>query len=285
MASLLPTTKLCFLGNDGKPLVGGKIYTYDTGTTSPRATYQDAAGLIPNTNPIILDSRGEALIFWNGSYRVKLNDALDNNIWTVDSVSEIILTYRTGSNGSLIVPAGTTAQRDTVPQIGYFRYNFDNSAFEGYGAFGWAPITGAGSGAAGGGSDLAFYEGDVFVASSYEIGGANYKSGVIITLTSPAVFTFANHGLTAGSVIHFKTTGSLPTGFAVDTPYYVIAAGLSTIAFQLALAPGGAAINASGGQSGVHSFGKIKNAMMVGPVTFGDAAVITIPTGSNVTVI
>jgi len=285
MASLLPTTKLCFLGNDGKPLVGGKLYTYDSGTTSPRATYQDAAGLVPNTNPIILDSRGEALVFWNGSYRVKLNDALDNTIWTVDSVSEIILTYRTGSNGSLIVPAGTTAQRDAVPQIGYFRYNYDASAFEGYGAFGWGPITGAGSGAAGGGSDLAFYEGDVFIASSYVVGDSVYKSGLTITLTSPAVFTLANHGFVAGSVVHLKTTGVLPTGFAVDTPYYVIATGLSSIAFQLALTPGGAAINASGGQSGVHSVGKIKNAMIVGPVTIGDAAVVTIPTGSTLTIV
>ncbi len=143
MASLLPTTKLMFLGNDGKPLVGGKIYTYDTGTNTPKATYADAAGSISLSNPIILDSRGEALVFWSGSYRVKLNDALDNNIWTADSISEIVLSYRTGSNGSIISPYGTTAQRDIIPQIGYFRFNTDINQFEGFNGSVWAVLQGA----------------------------------------------------------------------------------------------------------------------------------------------
>lgn len=146
MASLLPNTKLMFLGNDGKPLVGGKIYTFDSGTNTPRATYADAAGSILNTNPIILDSRGEALVFWNGSYRVKLCDSLDNVIWTADNISEINLSYRTGSNGSVIVPYGTTLQRDLVPQLGYLRYNLDLNIFEGYTTSGWLSIAGAAPG-------------------------------------------------------------------------------------------------------------------------------------------
>ncbi len=281
MASLLPTTKMMFLGNDGNPLVGGKLYTYDSGTTTPRPTYQDAAATILNTNPIILDARGEALIFWNGSYRVELRDALNNLIWTVDSVSEIILNYRTGSNGSLIVPAGTTAQRDAVPQIGYFRYNTDIGSFEGYGATGWGPIGGSGGGGMGGGEDVAFFEADAFISSSYTIGGEAYQLGVTISLTSPAVFTLANHGLLSGAIIHLATTGALPTGFAVDTVYYVIPTGLTSTTFQLSLTRGGAAINASGVQSGVHSVGKIKNAITPGPVTIGDAATVTVPNGST----
>ncbi len=49
-------------GDDGLPLVGGKLYTYISGTTTPKATYSDAALSVANTNPIILDARGEAQV-------------------------------------------------------------------------------------------------------------------------------------------------------------------------------------------------------------------------------
>jgi len=84
MATLMPEGKQSFETAAGIPLVGGKVYTYDGGTNNPRPTYQDAAGTVPNTNPIILDARGEATIFWSGTYKIVLKDSLDNTIWTVD---------------------------------------------------------------------------------------------------------------------------------------------------------------------------------------------------------
>ena len=86
MATLLPEGKQSFTNTAGAPLVGGKVYTYDAGTTNPRTTYQDAAGTTPNANPIILDARGEATIFWSGAYKVVLKDAADVTIWTVDNI-------------------------------------------------------------------------------------------------------------------------------------------------------------------------------------------------------
>ncbi len=50
MASLSPTPKLQFFGTDGLPLVGGKLYTYAAGTTTPIATYTDNTGTNQNTN-------------------------------------------------------------------------------------------------------------------------------------------------------------------------------------------------------------------------------------------
>lgn len=74
---------------NGKPLVGGRLYTYINGTTTPQATYQDAAGAAANTNPIILDARGEAVIFLTESvtYTLELRDASDALIWTQDGIS------------------------------------------------------------------------------------------------------------------------------------------------------------------------------------------------------
>jgi hypothetical protein len=87
MAVLLPEGKQSFITNKGLPLVGGRVYTYAAGTSTPKETYANAAGTTANTNPVILDTRGEATIFWDGSYKVILKDASDNVLWTEDGVA------------------------------------------------------------------------------------------------------------------------------------------------------------------------------------------------------
>ena len=58
------------------------------GTTTPQATFTDYTGATPNTNPVILNSRGEANIWLGGAlYKFKLTDANDVEIWTVDYIS------------------------------------------------------------------------------------------------------------------------------------------------------------------------------------------------------
>lgn len=85
---LTPSPKMQFLNAVGDPLVGGKLYTYASGTTTPLATYTDATGGSANTNPIILDSRGEASIWLSGvSYKFVLHDADDVLIWTGDAIN------------------------------------------------------------------------------------------------------------------------------------------------------------------------------------------------------
>lgn len=86
MAVLMPEGKQSFEDSAGAPLVGGKLFTYDAGTSNPRPTYTTSAGISQNTNPIILDGRGEATIFWNGAYKIVLTDAAGATIWTVDNI-------------------------------------------------------------------------------------------------------------------------------------------------------------------------------------------------------
>ena len=47
-----------FFDNNGNVLSGGKIYTYEAGTTTPLATYTSSTGVTAHTNPIVLDSAG-----------------------------------------------------------------------------------------------------------------------------------------------------------------------------------------------------------------------------------
>lgn len=72
----------------GLPLVAGKLFTYAAGTTTPLATYTDSTGSTPNTNPVILNARGEAAVWLNtdATYKFILEDAFGNTIWTADNV-------------------------------------------------------------------------------------------------------------------------------------------------------------------------------------------------------
>jgi hypothetical protein len=75
-------------------------------------------------------------------------------------------------------------------------------------------------------------------------------SAISITIATPAVVT-SSVTLTENAAIVLQTDGALPTGLLVGTTYYV--KGLSGATFNLSLTPGGAAIDTTGTQSGVHA--------------------------------
>lgn len=72
---------------NGLPLAGGKLYTYETLTNTPKATYDSEDQDVANANPIILNSEGYADVYLDGSYKMVLKDSNDNDIWTTDPVS------------------------------------------------------------------------------------------------------------------------------------------------------------------------------------------------------
>ena len=86
--SLSPTPKLQFFDANGDPLAGGLLYTYAAGSTTPLTTYTDSTGVSANTNPIVLDSRGEANV-WLGAaiYKFALYTSVGVLIWTVDNIN------------------------------------------------------------------------------------------------------------------------------------------------------------------------------------------------------
>ncbi len=77
------------LDGNGDPYSGGKLYTYETGTTTPKTTWSDRDKATPNENPVVLDSRGSAMVWLDtstGAYRFRLYDSDDNLIWTEDDI-------------------------------------------------------------------------------------------------------------------------------------------------------------------------------------------------------
>lgn len=78
-------------------------------------------------------------------------------------------------------------------------------------------------------------------------------STVTITVATPGVVTWNNHGLAAGQPVVFTTTGALPTGLTAGTVYYVVAGGLTANSFSVAATAGGTAIDTTGAGSGTHT--------------------------------
>lgn len=116
--SLSPMARLQFTIS-GAPLSGGLLFTYAAGTTTKLATYTDATGLTPNTNPVVLDTQGFCdLWLTDGSaYKLVLSPPTDtdppsNAYWSRDNVSNNVFPFSptVGTiNGVRITPPASLA--------------------------------------------------------------------------------------------------------------------------------------------------------------------------------
>lgn len=78
-----------YFDDAGNPLVSGKIYFYETGTTTPKNTYADPSYAIPNANPVILTAAGrQPNIFFPGAAKAILAKSDDTQILVRDPVGE-----------------------------------------------------------------------------------------------------------------------------------------------------------------------------------------------------
>jgi hypothetical protein len=83
-----------FLGVTGLPLSGGKLYSYQAGSSTPLATYTTVSGTIANANPIILGTDGRAAneiwLTYGYNYKFILQDANNATIATYDDIYGIL---------------------------------------------------------------------------------------------------------------------------------------------------------------------------------------------------
>jgi microcystin-dependent protein len=119
MAVVTPTAKAQFIDAAGIPLAGGFLYTYEAGTTTPQATYTDSTAATANSNPIILDSRGEANIWLSSAnYKFKLTDANGTEIWTVDNIAAPSTALSPVFSSNVTISANTSGPALLVTQTG-----------------------------------------------------------------------------------------------------------------------------------------------------------------------
>ena len=217
-----------FFTNNGAPLNAGKIYTYQAGSTTPLATYTDNAGLVANTNPIILgtDGRPPNTIWLTDGffYKFILKDSNDVTIQTYDNLYGIIGTAPAPAtpipSGSILLWSGSIG---SIP-VGWYLCNGSNGTPDLRNRF----IVGAGStyavDATGGSADAIVVSHNHTATSTSSVTDPGHKHGIYTdsTASGSGDKEVANSGTVDNNAILTATTG-----ITVSTSTTVASAGTS----------------------------------------------------------
>lgn len=258
MPMLAPSPKFRAVGTDGLALVGGKLYTYTAGTSTPKDSYTNFGAGTANTNPVILDARGEADVWLQGSYKLVLKDSLDQSIWTVDDIRDLT-SDQTFTNatlaGTLSITGGTITWAANNTHSGNHTFSA-NVAFNGTTTIGNASsdaftvnsntVTWT-NGATHSGDHT--YSGDVTVS-----GDLNNASGPIIPGTYSATITaVANCTVTTPATLHYSRNGDqvVVSGSIAVNP--TSASTLTQVGISLPVASNVAANSINGTAASLHS--------------------------------
>lgn len=217
-----------FFDNAGLPLSGGLIYTYQAGSTAPLTTYTDVNGLIPNTNPIVLDSAGRsANEIWmqtGYTYKFVIQTSTATILQTLDNLYPIL---QSASGSGATIPSGLIAiwsgSTGSIP-AGWTLCNGTNGTPDLRNSF----ILGAGStysvGQTGGSAD------SIVVSHTHSV----TDPGHLHNTTSGGSGTLLNSPAVGSSGASTSTTDTATTGISIQSsgtsgtnanlpPYYALA--------------------------------------------------------------
>lgn len=113
-----------FFDNSGNPLVGGLLYTYEAGTTTPLATYTSNSGNTAHTNPIVLNSAakvpgGEIWLDYSKKYKFVVKTSTDVLLNTYDNIGgsfntgDVVERFTGNGANKVFVLTGTTPTTNT----------------------------------------------------------------------------------------------------------------------------------------------------------------------------
>jgi len=94
MATLTPFWLQQFFDDNGDPLASGKVYAFESGTTTPKLTYTTQAATVNQPHPVPLDAAGRvnstygtAIWLGSGSYTLELRNSAGTVIRTINDVT------------------------------------------------------------------------------------------------------------------------------------------------------------------------------------------------------
>src|SRR5216684_1378988 len=122
---IAPDPKFTGFDNNGNKASGGKLFVYLAGTTTKTNSFTDSTGVTPNTNPVVLNTRGEADVWLTPgtAYKFVLSPSTDsdppsNAFWTADGLNAGTVatlgtntftatqTFSPGSGAAIVVTVG-----------------------------------------------------------------------------------------------------------------------------------------------------------------------------------
>lgn len=128
MAQLFHLSGQTLVDGNGAPYAAAKMYTYETGTTTPKATYSNAGLTSANANPVVADANGRFpdVYLTAGRFKILLTTSADVTIDTLDPV-----------DGTSQLITASSAPGTTYPFLRYYnttdgrvyRRNAANSAW------------------------------------------------------------------------------------------------------------------------------------------------------------
>jgi hypothetical protein len=185
-----------FFDNNGDPLVGGKLFTYAAGTTTPQVTYTSATGVTANSNPIILNGGGRV------PAEIWLTDGLQYKFVLYSSTDQLIGSWDNiiGINSNFV--NFTTAEEVQVATAGQTVFTLTTMQY--------APST----------NNLV-----VYVDGVNQIEGGAYS----FVETSSTVVTFVA-GLHVGALVKFVSAEALSTGVVDSSNVIYTPAGSGAVA-------------------------------------------------------
>ncbi len=129
MAQLFWLSGQSLVDGTGTPYAGAKLLAYETGTTTPKATYSNAGLSSANTNPVVADSDGRfGLIYLvAGRYKIVLTDANDVQIGDdLDPVDGVLALIQSASAPS---PTYAFMRYHNTSDGNVYRRNSSNSGW------------------------------------------------------------------------------------------------------------------------------------------------------------
>ena len=149
-----------FFDDNGDPLSGGKLYTYDAGTTTPKTTWTGPTGAVTNSNPIILNAAGrpanEIWLQQGVSYKFVIKTSNDVLVATYDNIPSAPQSPITNDASSIsyqqgnLVTAGSfiVGQTYQIASVGNTNFTLVGAPSNTVGAFFVATGVGSGTGTA-----------------------------------------------------------------------------------------------------------------------------------------
>lgn len=120
MSALFTPPRYSPMSGNGASYPGAKLYFYITGTTTPKDTYADSGLVTPNANPVVADGNGlfGSIYLAAGDYKVILQDASSNVLWTVDPLSGLGAADTLTTRGDLLTRDATGYKRLAIGTAG-----------------------------------------------------------------------------------------------------------------------------------------------------------------------